>query len=165
IELSGGNQNYQVFDGLLFWDGGQDCSRRGANRLSPRKAFRETGIFRVSLKNGFTFDAAHLKYNDNPDTDTRLGLGLSEYVTDDAPLEHLKLGLMYFDIYHSETATRDGLHGVYVYTEMNPLRVLPDFSTKASFVQENNTESSGLTTAYAWYVTGAYLLSQVPWTP
>ena len=24
IEVSGGNQNYQVFDGLLFWDGGQD---------------------------------------------------------------------------------------------------------------------------------------------
>ena len=165
VELSGGNQNYQVFDGLLFWDGGQDCSGRGANWLSARKAFRETGVLRISLKNGFTFEAAHLAYNDHPDTDTRLGLARVEYVTDDSFLQHLKLGLMYFDIYHSDNSTRDGLHGVYVYTEMNPLRVLPDFSTKASFVQENNTESSGLTTAYAWYVAGAYQLSQAPWTP
>ncbi|TMA49502.1 MAG: hypothetical protein E6J76_13180 [Deltaproteobacteria bacterium] len=49
IELSGGNQNYQVFDGLLFWDGGQDSTNRGANWLSPRKAFRETGIARLNL--------------------------------------------------------------------------------------------------------------------
>ena len=30
IEISAGNQNYQVFDGLLFWDGGQDTTDRGA---------------------------------------------------------------------------------------------------------------------------------------
>jgi hypothetical protein len=29
LEISGGNQNYQVFDGLLFWDGGQDNGGRG----------------------------------------------------------------------------------------------------------------------------------------
>ena len=125
IELSGGNQNYQVFDGLLFWDGGQDCAGRGGNWLSARKAFRETGILRINTKN-FTLEGVHLKYNDQPNTHTRLGAARIEYVTDDSFLEHLKLGVMYFNIYDSETETRDGMDGIYLYTEANPLRVLPD---------------------------------------
>ena len=164
LEFSGGNQNYQVGDGLLFWDGGQDCSGRGANWLSPRKAFRETGIARLNLKH-FTFEGAHLKYNDNPDTHTRLGAGRIEYVTDDWYMEHLKLGFMYFHIYESETETRDGMDGIYVYHEATPLRSLPDLTYKASFVREDNTESSGLTTAYGWSAGAAYKLSKLPWTP
>ena len=140
LELSGGNQNYQVFDGLLFWDGGQDCAERGGNWVSPRKAFRETGILRLKLKN-FTFEGVHLKYNDDPNTETRLGAARIEYVTDDSFMEHLKLGAMYFNIYDSETATRDGMDGVYLYTEATPLRVLPDLTTKASFVRESNSDS------------------------
>lgn len=164
VELSAGNQNYQVFDGLLFWDGGQDCSNRGANWLSPRKAFRETAIARAQVSD-FLLEAAHLKYNDDPSTDTRLGTARIEYATDDLFLEHLKLGLMYFHIYESETDTRDGMDGFYLYHEATPFSSLPGFTYKASFVREDNSESSGLTTAYGWYVGGAYELAEQPWQP
>jgi len=164
IELSGGNQNYQVFDGLLFWDGGQDSTNRGANWLSPRKAFRETGIARLNLE-GFMFEGVHLKYNDHPDTQTRLGAGRIEYVTDDWVMKHLKAGFMAFDVYESDTASRDRMNGIYVYHEATPLPELPDFTYQASFVRESNSKSSGLSEAYGWYVTPAYQLSNLPWNP
>ena len=164
VELSAGNQNYQVFDGLLFWDGGQDSTNRGANWLSPRKAFRETGIGRLTI-GGFTLEGVHLKFNDDPDTGTRLGAGRVEYVKDDWLMKHLKVGFMYFDIYESDTASRDGMNGIYLYHEATPLPALEDLTYKASFVRESNAKSSGLTEAYGWYVTPAYKLSSLPWNP
>ena len=166
IEFSGGNQNYQVGDGLIFWDGGQDCAGRGANWLSPRKAFEETAIARLNLKN-FTFEGVHLKYNDHdPGTDTRLGAGRIEYVTDHDYVEHLKLGFMYYRIYNSDNPSRNKMDGLYVYEDAAPLKVLPDFSVKGSFVQESNSKKSGLEkTAYAWNMGPAYQLSNLPWKP
>jgi hypothetical protein len=164
IEISGGNQNYQIGDGLLFWDGGQDCFERGANWLSARKAFRETGIVRVTYKE-LTLEAVHLKYNDHPDSHTRLVGGRAEYVTDKLYMKGLKLGLMYFDIYESDNQTRDGMEGIYFYSEAAPLPFLPDLTYKVNFVREDNDESSGLTTAYGWSAGLAYQLSQLPWTP
>ena len=165
LEISGGNQNYQVFDGLLFWDGGQDCQDRGANWLSPRKAFHRTGIVTMNLDN-WVLEAAHLKYNDTePDTETQLGLGRVEYVTDEGPLEHLKLGLLYFKIYDSETESRNGMNGIYLHNEATPLRSLPGFTYKASWVREANSKSSGLSRAYGWYVAPAYEFSEATWKP
>jgi hypothetical protein len=164
IELSGGNQNYQVFDGLLFWDGGQDCSGRGANWLSPRKAFEETGILRLQIKD-LLLEGAHLKYNDQPDTGTRLGAARIEYATDDLFLEHLKVGFMYFDIYESDDPTRDDMDGVYLYHESTPFPFLKDFSLTSSFVREDFARASGLTHAWGWYVAPAYQISRLPWEP
>ena len=166
IELSGGNQNYQVGDGLIFWDGGQDCVGRGANWLSPRKAFQETGIARLNLKN-FTFEGVHLKYNDHdPGTDTRLVGGRVEYATDSSYVEHLKIGAEYFRIYHSDNPSRDKMDGLYIYQETAPLHALPDLSLKGSFVQESNSKKSGLAkTAYAWNLGPAYQFSNLPWKP
>jgi Alginate export len=164
IELSAGSQNYQVFDGLLFWDGGQDATDRGANWISPRKAFRETGIARLNL-GGLVFEGVHLKYNDNPDTHTRLGAGRIEYVTDDWFMKHSKVGFMAFDIYESDTASRNGMNGVYVYHEATPLPALTDFAYTTSFVRQSNSRSSGLSEAYGWYVAPAYQLSSLPWKP
>jgi hypothetical protein len=164
IELSGGNQNYQVFDGLLFWDGGQDCANRGANWLTPRKAFRETGLLRINFEH-LTLEGVHLEYNDNPDTDTRLAAARVEYVTDELYMPNLKLGFMYFNIYDSMTPTRDGMDGIYFYQEATPFPFLPDFSYTTSYVRESNSRSSGLSHAYAWYVALGYELSKLPWTP
>ena len=164
ITLSGGNQNYQVFDGLLFWDGGQDCAGRGANWLSPRKAFEETGIAQVSYRD-LMLEAVHLKYNDKPGTDTALWGTRAEWASDAAWMKHVKIGFMFFNVYDSDTATRDGLDGYYVYNEATPLPMLPDFSYKASYVREENSNSSGLSSANAWYVAPFYKLSMLPWTP
>ncbi len=164
VEISGGNQNYQVFDGLLFWDGGQDGGDRGASWLSPRKAFRETGIVRLNVAD-LVLEAVHLKYNDDPDTKTRLAGGRIEYVKDDCILKHMKLGFMYFNIYNSEDAARDGLNGVYGYHEATPLSSLEDLTYTAAYVWENNSKNAGLHDAVGWYAGPAYQLSALPWTP
>jgi hypothetical protein len=165
VEISGGNQNYQVFDGLLFWDGGQDCVDRGANWLSPRKAFHRTGIITLNLDK-FVVEGAHLKFNDEqPDSDTQIGLGRIEYVTDDGPMQHFKLGGMLFNIYDSDTPSRDGMKGIYLHHDATPLRSLPGFAYKASWIRESNSRSSGLTKAYGWYIAPSYEFSSAGWKP
>jgi hypothetical protein len=164
LEVSGGNQNYQVFDGLLFWDGGQDGGERGASWLSPRKAFRETGIVRLETAD-LVLEAAHLKYNDDPDTKTRLAVGRMEYAKNDCVMKYLKVGLVYFKIYDSKTASRDGMNGVYGYHEATPLPSLPDLSYTASYVWESNSKNSGLKNAIGWYAGPVYQLSILPWRP
>src|SRR5262249_7766934 len=97
VEIGGGNQNYQVFDGLLFCDGGQDSGDRGANWLTPRKAFRETGIVRLTVAD-LVLEGVHLRYNDSPNTRTRLAAGRIEYVKNDWVMKHAKFGVMYFNV-------------------------------------------------------------------
>jgi hypothetical protein len=164
VELSFGNQNYQVFDGLLFWDGGQDCNDRGANWISPRKAFHEAGIATVHA-GGFLVEGAHLKLAEEESTDTRMALGRLEYEAAGWLLSHLKLGLMYFRVYESETEARDGLDGIYVYHEATPLAAVPGFTWRASFVQEQNSSRKGLDRAYGWYVSPAYQFQSYAWKP
>jgi hypothetical protein len=121
----------------------------------------------VTLNLGkFVLEGAHLKFNDEaPDTDTQLGLGRIEYTTDDGFMEHLKLGLLLFNIYESDTESRDGMKGIYVHNEATPLRSLPDLTYKASFVRQSNSRDSGLSKAYGWYFAPAYELSKVGWSP
>ncbi len=164
LEISGGNQNYQVFDGLLFWDGGQDSGDRGGNWLSARKAFRDTGIVRLNVAD-LVVEGMALKYNDDPDTDTRVAGGRIEYVKNDWIMKYMKLGFMYFNIYNSKTASRDGLNGVYGYHEATPLPSLADLTYTTSYVWESNKKSSGLTSAVGWYAGPAYQFSTAPWKP
>jgi hypothetical protein len=165
VEISAGNQNYQIWDGLLFWDGGQDCQGRGANWISPRKAFQDTAVVKLHMDE-LLLEGAHLEFNDeDPDSDTKLGLGRVEYATDEGFMEHLKLGLMYFRIYDSDTESRDGMKGIYLYHEAAPLRSVPDLTYKASFVRESNSRSSGLSRAYGWYFNPSYQFSDTRWTP
>jgi len=164
VELGGGNQNYQVFDGLLFWDGASDGGARGASWLVPRKAFRETGIARVAL-GAFAVEGAHLKFNDDPDSGTRLGLGRVEVVADDVVMEHFKAGFVYANIYESDEPSRDGLNLFYFYNEGTPFPSLPNFSYTMSFAEETNSGQSGLSSANGWFVAPAYALPEVPWEP
>jgi hypothetical protein len=110
-------------------------------------------------------EGVHLKYNDDPNTETRLGGGRIEYVKDDCVMKHMKLGFMCFNIYHSKTASRDGMNGFHGYHEATPLPPLPDLTYNASYVLETNSRSSGLTSAVGWYAGPAYQLSTAPWKP
>ena len=164
IELGFGNQNYQVFDGLLIWEGGLDCGARGACWISPRKAFREAGTLRLTL-GGWLLEGFHLKHNDDPSTHTRLGGGRVEYAFQDRVVKEMKSGFMYFNIYQSDEPPRDGLNGFYFYQEATPAPQLPDLQYTMSFVAETNSAAVGNAQAYGWYVTPAYTLSQLPWSP
>ena len=163
LEISGGNQNYQLYDGFLFWQQ-QNATSRGANWIAPRKAFRYTGIVRLNLGN-LLLEGVHLQYNDDPDTATRLAGGRIEYTKDDWLMKHLKVAAMYFNIYNSTNDERRGLNGVYSYMEGTPLPSLPDFSYTGSFVYETNSKAAGLTNAAGWYIYPSYQFSNLPWKP
>ena len=80
-------------------------------------------------------------------------------------MKYLKLGAVYFKIYDSKTASRDGMNGVYGYHEATPLSSLQDLSYTTSYVWESNSKNSGLKNAVAWYAGPAYELSRLSWKP
>jgi len=164
LEMGYGNQNYQVFDGLLFWQGAVDCGARGACWISPRKAFREAGTVRLTLGD-WLIEGYHLKLNDDPSTGTRVGGGRVEYAFQDRVVKEMKSGFMYFNVYESDEPVRDGLNGFYFYQEATPVPPLPDFQYTTSFVAETNSAAVGNAQAYGWYVAPAYTVSQLPWSP
>ena len=164
VQMGYGNQNYQVFDGLLFWNGALDCGVRGACWLSPRKAFREAGTARLTLGD-WLIEAYHLKLNDDPSTRTRVGGGRIEYAFEDRIVKAMKSGFMYFNVYESDEPSRDGLNGFYFYQEATPVPPLPDLQYTTSFVAETNSAAVGNAQAYGWYVAPAYTVSRLPWSP
>jgi len=164
LQMGYGNQNYQVFDGLLFWDGATDCGVRGACWLSPRKAFREAGTVRLTLDE-WLIEAYHLKLNDDPSTRTRVAGGRIEYAFQDWVVKAMKSGFMYFNVYESNEPSRSGLNGFYFYQDATPVPPLPDFQYTTSFVAETNSAAVGNAQAYGWYVAPAYTVSQLPWSP
>lgn len=164
IQIGYGNQNYQVFDGLLFWDGALDCGVRGACWIGPRKAFREAGTLRLTLGD-WLFDAFHLKLDDDPDSHTRVGGSRVEYAFRDWIVKDMTSGVMYFNVYESDDPARDGLNGFYFYQDATPVPPLPDFRYTTSFVAEMNSAAVGNAQAYGWYIAPAYTVSQLPWSP
>jgi hypothetical protein len=164
LEIGVGNQNYEVFDGLLLWDGGQDGGVRGGSWLNPRKAFRETGIVRLNLAD-VVLEGFELKFNDDPDTHTHLAGGRIEYAENDWIMKHLKVGFVYLNIYDSQTVSRDGLNVYYGYHEATPLQSLPDLTYTASLVYEDNSKVAGLSSAVGWYLAPSYRFSSLPWKP
>ncbi len=164
VEMGYGNQNYQVFDGLLFWNGAANCGVRGACWLSSREAFREAGTLRLTLGN-WLIEGYHLKFDDDPNTGTRLGGGRVEYPLHDWGVKDMNSGFMYFNIYESNEPSRRGLNGFYFYQDATPLPPLPDFQYTTSFVAETNSAPNRNAQAYGWYVAPAYTVSHLPWSP
>ena len=164
VEMGYGNQNYQVFDGLLFWQGGLDCGARGACWLSPRKAFREAGTVRLTLGD-WLIEGYHLKLNDDPSTRTRVAGGRIEYAFEDRVVKAMKSGFMYFNVYESDERSRDGLNGFYFYQDATPVPRLAEFQYTTSVVAETNSAAVGNAQAYGWYIAPAYTVSQLPWSP
>jgi hypothetical protein len=164
LQLGYGNQNYQVFDGLLFWQGAAACGVRGACWLAPRNAFREAGTVRFKLAD-WLVEGFHLKFNDDPSTNTRTTGGRIQYVLHDWIVRDVKSGFMYFNIYESDEPSRDGLNGFYFYQDATPVPLLPDFQYTTSFVAETNSAAVGNAQAYGWFVAPAYTVSQLPWSP
>lgn len=164
LELSVGNQRYQVFDGLLFWIGAQTGGRRGALWISPRKDFRETAIARLRWRD-LTVEGFHLGYDDDPDSDTRLAGGRVELATKEKLVPAATVGISYFNVYASEDRARDGLGAFYAYQSLTPLAGLPALGWQASLVVQGNSERAGLSHAIGYALAPSYRFGSLPWAP
>jgi hypothetical protein len=157
IDLSVGSQPYQVGTGFLISDGATDGGDRGAYWISPREAFRLTGIARLTT-GPFLGEIVYLQPNDEPNTHTRLaGINL-EYAIG----ERAKLAGGYWNVFDSDDARRDGLHVFDLRAEVTPLASLPGLHLSGELVHEKNGSRND---SWGGYAEIAYDFASLPWTP
>lgn len=136
LDLSYGQQKYEVGTGFLFDDGGSDGRQRGAYWIGARRAFEQAAIARVEA-GGLLARAVFLEPNDRADTDTRIyGFDL-EWSEEDL----VTAGLGYYNIFESETDSRDGMDVFDVRVQTTPLgrgEFLPGLTLAGEFAKEEN---------------------------
>ncbi|MBX9696692.1 MAG: alginate export family protein [Alphaproteobacteria bacterium] len=178
IDISVGNQSFQVGDGFVIADGTSDAFRRGASFTGPRTAFRETAIVRINTYpvKGQIF---HLRTNTNQrymrGTDQPRALmygGNIEYVSRD-PKDISKIfwtvGAMFLNIYKadrksnasSQSINRDGLQ---VYNPRFGGNFCPwnrDIRFFAGYVHQKNNKTDRKTNTHAYYIEPGYTFSKI----
>src|SRR5262249_55732810 len=121
-------------------------------------AFAQSGILRVN-SDDVLLEGFYLSPSDHPPTNTRLaGINLEYRLT-----TLLSTGLTYANIFHSDTATRQGLNLIYWRAEGSPLPAFEDFYLSSSVALETN--GNRVDDALAWYVTPSYTFSTLRWQP
>lgn len=158
IQLVGGRYTYRIDDGFLFYNGATGGGNKVAAWLEPHHAFRQSGIATLN-SHGFVLEGFYLSPNDHPDTHTELA-GIN---TELRMFETLQMGLTYANIFHSETAQRQGLNLIYWRAEGAVLPAVKNFYLASSFASESNGER--VSGAYGWYITPSYTFVRLPWQP
>jgi hypothetical protein len=157
LDLSVGSQPYQVGTGFLIWDGATDGGSRGAYWISPREAFRLTGIARLTT-GPFSGEIAYFQPNDDPNTHTRVAGVNLEYAFG----ERATLGAGYWNVFDSDDERRDGLNVFDLRVEVTPLARLPGLKVSGEIVHEKN---GSLNDSWGGYAEIGYDFEGVPWTP
>jgi hypothetical protein len=98
-----------------------------------RIAFRQSGIAALN-SHGVVLEGFYLSPNDHPRTNTALA-GVN---TELRMFQAIQMGLTYANIFHSETAQRQGLNVIYCRAEGAVLPPIKDFYLASSFVAESN---------------------------
>jgi hypothetical protein len=158
IDLSIGSQPYQAGTGFLFQDGSTDGGDRGAYWISPRKAFRFTGIAR--LKTGpLLAEAMFLRPYDEPNTSTKVAGVNVEYDFGERGM----LGGGYWNVFDSKDERRDGLHVLDLRGEVHPVAGLPGLALAAEIVRERN---GSMNNSWGGYAEASYDFGDdVAWKP
>lgn len=141
--ISAGRQNFHIGNGLVLWTGGENGGKRGDLWTGARTAWSMTGLFSANIK-GTELQLFYLSPDDyNPDTRTELaGLNLDLYRQ--GPYW---LGATVFNVFNSDTKSRDGL-SVYNLRLGYNQNDKPGFSFMAEYLIEDFDDSSHQT---AWY--------------
>lgn len=158
VQIIGGRYTYRIGDGFLFYNGASGGGNRVAPWMAPHHAFAQSGILRLD-SHDVLLEGFYLSPNDHPPTSTRLaGMNLEYRLTD-----LLSTGFTYANIFHSDTATRQGLNVIYWRAEGSPLAAIEDFYLSCSVALETN--GNRVDDALAWYVTPSYTFSMLRWQP
>ncbi len=166
VDLSVGRQEFELGSGLLIWEGATNGGNRGAYWLSPREAYRMTGIATIETHR-FIGRAFYLEPDDDPDTDTKLlGVDVEHALADgacspDADVTNC-VALGYYNVVESDVDTRDGMNVFDVRGDARPLSALPGLRLAGEFAYEKN--GSDLE-AYGWYGEIGYAAADLPWSP
>ncbi len=158
LDVSYGQQNFHVGNGMLLWSGVANGGQRGANYIAPRAAWANAGVVKATwgetVVRGF-----YLKPNDAPATATGTVLaGIDVDWNDGGPL---RVGAMYVHVPTSDIVTRDGLNVYDVRARWHPVVTMPHFWLEGEFAWERKTGVA----AEGWYVQANYNARDRTWQP
>lgn len=159
IDLSYGQQDYTVGDGMLLWSGATNGTQRGADYLGPRAAWQRAGLARVDVRDLMTLEAFHLVPNEAPALAT--GTRIAGINADWAGGGPLRLGMTYLHVPQSQIVTRDGLDVVDLRARLHPWPDEPALWLAGEYA----CQWSSRTRAYGWYAQGNYNAQAWPWKP
>ncbi len=159
LDLSYGQQEYTVGDGMLLWSGATNGAQRGADYLGPRAAWQRAGLARLAVRDLLTLEAFHLVPNEAPAdaTGTRIA-GVNAEWAGGGPM---RLGITYLHVPQSKIITRDGLDVVDLRARLHPFPDQPALWLSGEYAYQ----TSSRTRAYGWYVQGSYNAQAWPWKP
>lgn len=157
LDISIGRQKYQVGTGFLFWRASSNGGDRGAAWMTARKAADLAGIIR--LKTGsFSSAVVYIAPDDNPDSNTRLSGVTLDYDMGKAGL----IGGGFYNIFHSDIASRDGMSIFDLRADLKPFSKLPQLQLQGEFAYEDNGDTQN---AIGWYGEAGYRFENFSWSP
>jgi hypothetical protein len=158
FDLSYGQRDFTVGNGMLLWNGASNGPQRGANYLAPRSAWAIAGVAKAAWQD-VTAQGFWLKPNDasSAATGTRLG-GVNVDWNADGPV---RLGAMYVYVPASDIATREGLNVYDLRFRWHPLAASPHVWAEGEVVWQRKSNVA----AAGWYLQGNYNAQDVAWQP
>lgn len=161
LDLSFGQQDFQVGDGFLIWDGNFDTASDAAFWLAPRTAFRPAGIIRLNTE-PIRGDAFYLRGDEDNDNAELFGANL-EYMHEG----YGTIGATFFRITDSddEVFLRDDMNVFSIRAADVTIPAAPNLAFRGEYVRQWGGDAIDID-ADAWYVEAGYSLADVlPWSP
>lgn len=146
LDISGGQQDYKIGNGMLIQNGAGNGFERGALLFAPRTAWGMTGIAKLSLGN-VSIDGFYLDPNEltSGESHTKLAGAKAEFRLNDYKLA----GLAFIHVLESEYPSmqapltlipngRDGMNTVHGYFRWTPIAAAPEFWVGADLAYQWN---------------------------
>jgi len=135
VDLSYGQQEFTVGNGMLLWSGATNGTQRGADYLGPRGAWANAAVAKVTWHE-MTVTAFWLKPNEAQALDT--GTRIWGVNADWMPSGPLRAGFMYVHVPRSQIVTRDGLDVYDARLRWHPLFASPEFWLQGEYAWQRN---------------------------
>jgi hypothetical protein len=158
VDVSYGQQDFEVGKGMLLAKGASNGVQRGANQMGPRAAWENAMLATVSVAD-FKVQGFWLKPNDSSAAAT--GTTLDGVNLEWNPTGPLRLGAMWIHVPDSEIVTRDGLDVYDFRARWHPFWASPHFWLEGEYAAETK---SGVD-AFGWLLQANYNRQDLPWKP
>lgn len=158
VDLSYGQQEFTVGNGMLLWSGATNGTQRGADYLGPRGAWANAAVAKVTWRE-MTVTAFWLKPNEAQALDT--GTRIWGVNADWMPSGPLRAGFMYVHVPRSQIVTRDGLDVYDARLRWHPFFASPEFWLQGEYAWQRNVSVA----ASGGYVQANYNGQQFTWKP
>lgn len=158
IDVSYGQQDFQVGKGMLLAKGASNGAQRGANQIGPRAAWENAALATLSVGD-VKVQGFWLKPNESTSDET--GTRLTGVNVEWLPTGPVRLGAMWIHVPQSQIATRDGLDVYDFRARWHPFLASPNLWLEAEYARQTN---SGVA-ASGWLVEASWNAQALAWKP